>query len=436
MRWLLDVIYAVAAIVLLPIWLPRMAATGKIRTDWAGRFGRVYLSHGGPDRPTILIHAVSVGEVNATQTLVELLERDARRPRLVISTTTDTGFARARALFAEKHEVVRYPLDLSVAVGRFLRAVRPDVVALMELEVWPNFTAACARRGIAVCVINGRLSERSARRYRKVRWFMRPPFRRLSFAAAQTADYAARFLAMGTPREHIHVTDTMKWDTARIEDEVAGADALAAEMGINRTKPLIVAGSTAKGEHEILLQAVPQGAQLLCAPRKPEWFDDAAAVLEGCARRSTGQRGSERGLFLLDTIGELRKAYALADLAVVGRTLLDFGGSDMMEPIGLGRATIIGPHVGNFQDTAQLLRDGGGLVQCDVADLPATIRSLLDDPDRRRELAERGREIIRSHQGASARHAKMILELLDQARPRSIGPALTSPASANRHAGP
>jgi len=416
MRWVLDAIYAIAAIVLLPVWLPRMVATGKIRTDWAGRFGRVRLKDGRADRPTILIHAVSVGEVSATRTLVELLERDPRRPRLVISTTTDTGFARASALFAKEHEVVRYPLDLSFAVGRFLRAVRPDLVALMELEVWPTFTAACARRGIVVCVINGRLSERSARRYRRVRWFMMPAFRRLSFVAAQTGDYAARFIAMGTPRERAHITDTMKWDTARIEDEVAGAETLAAEMGIDRMRPLIVGGSTAKGEHEILLRAVPEGTQLLCAPRKPEWFDDAAAVLEGCARRSTAARGSERGFFLLDTIGELRKAYALADLVVVGRTLLDFGGSDMMEPIGLGKATIIGPHVGNFQDTALLLRDGGGLVQCEVADLPATIRSLLDDPDRRRELAERGREIIRSHQGASARHAKLILELLDRVR--------------------
>lgn len=416
MRWVLDFFYVIAAIVLLPVWLIRMVWTGKIRTDWPGRFGRVRLRQGGADTQTFLIHAVSVGEVNATRTLVELLEREPRPPRIVISTTTDTGFARAMSIFGGAHDVVRYPFDLSLAVERFLESVRPHVVALMELEVWPNFTAACARRGIAVCVINGRLSERSARRYRKVKWPMAAAFRRLSFAAAQTADYAARFVTMGVPPDRVHVTDTMKWDTARIEDRVEGAEALAAEMGIDRSRPLIVAGSTAMGEHEILLAALPSGAQLLCAPRKPEWFDDAAAALPGCARRSRAERGSERGLYLLDTIGELRKAYALADVVIVGRTLLDFGGSDMIEPIGLGKATIIGPFVRNFQDTADTLREGGGLVQCEVADLEHTTQTLLNDAAQRALLAERGREIIAAHQGASQRHATMILDLLQRTR--------------------
>lgn len=411
MRWLLDAIFLLAAVVLLPVWLPRMIATGKIRTDWAGRFGAARLQGQTDRRPTILIHAVSVGEVNATRMLVDLLASHPTQPRIVISTTTNTGHARAIAIFGQEYEVVRYPLDLSFAVERFLRSVQPDVVALVELEVWPNFAAACARRGIPVCVINGRLSARSARRYRLVRGVIAPAFRRLALAAAQTGEYARRFIDMGTPPERVHITDTMKWDTARIEDRVQSADQLAEDMGIDRGRPLIVAGSTARGEHEILLAALPAGAQLLCAPRKPEWFDDAAKVLEGCARRSQRQKGSQRGLFLLDTIGELRKAYALADLVVVGRTLLDFGGSDMMEPIGLGKATIIGPHVGNFADTAEILRAGGGLVQCGVAELGPMMETLLNDPSRRREMAERGRQIIRAHQGASARHAELILDL-------------------------
>jgi 3-deoxy-D-manno-octulosonic-acid transferase len=409
MRWLFDFFYLVAAVVLLPIWLPRMIATGKIRTDWRGRFGRVALRPAEDERPTILIHAVSVGEINATRPLVEILARQPASPRLVISTTTDTGFARAMALYGEAHEVVRYPFDLSIAVDRFLRAVRPDTVALVELEVWPNFTRACARRGIPVCVINGRLSARSASRYRWVKWIVAPSFRRLARVGAQTEEYANRFVAMGVPPARVTVTDTMKWDTAVIEDRVEGADDLAREMGIDRSRPLIVAGSTALGEHEILRAALPDGAQLLCAPRKPEWFEDAARALPGCARRSKGGRASAKGLFLLDTIGELRKAYALADVVVVGRTLLDFGGSDMMEPVGLGKATVIGPHVRNFADTARALREGGGLVQCSVKDLKAAMDSLLRNVGRRQELAARGREIIRIHQGAAARHAEIIL---------------------------
>ncbi len=415
MRWPLDLLYALAAIVLSPIWLPRMIATGKIRTDWKGRFGRVRAEIPGDDRTTILIHAVSVGEVNATRVMVELLAQDAVAPRIVISSTTDTGFARAMELFGGRLHVVRFPFDFSFAVNRFLRAVRPSVVALVELEVWPNFTAACARRGIPVCVINGRLSQRSAARYRTIRWLMSRSFRRLAFAAAQNIEYAERFAKMGVPRDRVHITDTMKWDTARIEDGVDGAAELAREMGIDPQKPLIVAGSTAKGEHEVLLPALPPGAQLLCAPRKPEWFDDAAIALPGCARRSQGCRGGGGGgLFLLDTMGELRKAYALADVVVVGRTLLDFGGSDMMEPIGLGKATVIGPHVRNFQEVADVLREGGGLVQCEVFELQKVLGDLLKNDERRHALAENGRRIIRSHQGASARHAHLILQLLRQ----------------------
>src|SRR5262245_44019101 len=153
MRWFIDAIYLLAAALTLPVWMVRMVRTGKIRTDWPARFGRV------PDRlelhrrshvPRILLHAVSVGEVNAIRLLVERLEAHRPKPQIVVSTTTDTGFARAQALWGERLPIVRYPFDASFAVERFLRSVSPDVVALVELEVWPNFISAAARRGVPV----------------------------------------------------------------------------------------------------------------------------------------------------------------------------------------------------------------------------------------------------------------------------------------------
>jgi 3-deoxy-D-manno-octulosonic-acid transferase len=415
-----DAIYILLALLSAPIWIIRLARTGKYRTDWRQRFGLgppVGIP-AGRSRPRIVLHAVSVGEVNAARQLVTELVDSPDQPVVIIATTTDTGYARASELFAARHHVVRYPFDISFAVGRFLDRTRPDVVVLMELEVWPNFVAACRRRAIPVVVINGRLSERSFRRYRLVMPLVKPMFRSLHIAAVQTEQYAARFRALGMPHERVVVTDTMKWDTAEIPDAVDGAEELAQRMGIDRTRRLIVAGSTAPGEHELLARVVPPEAQLLCAPRKPEWFDEAANALGECVRWSqcNGEghecRRSRAGRFLLDTIGELRRAYALADLVVVGRTFVPLGGSDMIEPVALGKATIVGPHVENFQFAANVLLAGEGLVQVDARELEPTIKALLDDDAHREMLGSNGRSVIQQHQGATQRHAGIIRDVL------------------------
>jgi 3-deoxy-D-manno-octulosonic-acid transferase len=193
MRLLVDAAYVLAAAVTAPVWLWPRSRAGKLRTDWQARLGRIAAVPGREGRPRVLIHAVSVGEVNALRHLVDRLERAPLKPEIVISVTTDTGIARARSLFGGRHDVVRYPFDLSWAVDSFLEATLPDVVALVELEVWPNFVRACGSRHIPVCVINGRLSERSFRRYRHVRPLLRPTFARLAAVAAQSDPYAERF---------------------------------------------------------------------------------------------------------------------------------------------------------------------------------------------------------------------------------------------------
>jgi 3-deoxy-D-manno-octulosonic-acid transferase len=425
MAWLTDLVYLIAALVSSPVWLARMVRTGKIKTDWAGRFGRTEPLRASR-RPRILLQAVSVGEVNAVRKLVGRLADPPIGAEIVVAATTDTGWARARSLFGRSHHVVRYPLDFSFAVNRFLRAIEPDAVVLVELEVWPNFIRAAARRGIPVCVVNGRLTQRSARGYGRLGTLLRPTFEKLAFAAVQNEPYARRFRRLGTPADAVVVTGTMKWDTAEITDHVDGADALAEAMGIDRARPLVVAGSTAPGEHELLVEAVTDGVQLLCAPRKPEWFDQAAAAMPGCARRSRKDRGSPTGRFLLDTIGELRQAYALADVAVVGRSFGTLHGSDMMEPVALGNATIVGPAVSDFQDTVDALLAGDGIIQTDRDNLARVIRELLDDPARRRELADNARAVIRTEQGATERNAGLISALLEQ---RPAAPIERPPAA-------
>lgn len=440
----LDLFYIPLAVLTAPIW------AGKKRHGWGERFGKIEaLPAKGPGVKRVMLHAVSVGEVSALRALVPMLARECE---VVVSATTDTGLARARELFGPMRQgesregelregeprrhpvfVVRYPLDFSWSVRRVLDAVMPDAVALVELEVWPNFVKACAKRAIPIAVINGRLSPRSFKGYRRARVLLRPTFARLTRVAAQDEHYAARFEVMGVSRDRIEIAGSMKWDAAKIEDQVAGADELAREMGIDRGVPLVVAGSTADavGESEerlitrtarIVAERIGTRVQVLCAPRKPERFDEAAEAMPGCVRRtrcnSTHQEdraNAASGLFLLDTIGELRKAYALADVVVMGRSFGTLYGSDPIEPAALGKPTLIGPRFTDFEQIVRAFsRDGGVEVVADEAELGAVIERLLRDATARREMSERARACIRAHQGATARHAQLILGLADR----------------------
>lgn len=411
MGWFRDAAYLAAVSASAPVWAARLARTGKHRTDWKARFGHGS-ALGAPTGPRLLLHAVSVGEVNALRGLVGRLAADQARPEVVVAATTDTGFARARDVFGASHPVVRYPFDASWMVERFLDRVRPDAVALCELEVWPNFIDACARRHVPVVVINGRLSERSFRRYALARAVVAPTFRRLHAVLAQDEDYASRFRALGVPAGRVFVSGTMKWDSAEVSDQVAGAAELADELGIDRTRPLVVAGSTAPEEHRLLRDAMPEGVQLLCAPRRPEWFDAAAADLPGCARRSARDRGSATGRFLLDTIGELRKAYSLADVAVVGRSFGELHGSDPMEPAALGKPVVCGPRMGDFRASARALVEGGGMLQVAGETLAGTLRELLADAGRRAQVGHAARSVVRANQGATERTSEALLGIL------------------------
>ena len=417
MRWIRDAAYLAAVTATSPVWAWRMKRTGKLNTDWRGRFGQGDALPRARGR-RILVHAVSVGEVNAIRTLVDRLSSDRTAPEVVVCATTDTGFARAREVFAPRHHVVRYPFDASWMVRAFLDRVRPDLVALCELEVWPNFVDECHARGIPVVVVNGRLSARSFRRYALARAIVAPTFRKLRAALVQQQEYAARFFALGVPAGRVFVTGTMKWDTANVAEQVPGAAELAAELGIDRSRPLVVAGSTAPEEHALLRDAVPPGTQLLCAPRKPEWFDAAAGDLPGCARRSRREQGSGSGRFLLDTIGELRKAYALADVVVIGRSFGSLHGSDPMEPAALGKPIACGPRMGDFRESFEALRDSGALeVAPDSAALTRVLGALVADPAERARRGAAARATVIAHQGATERTSEALLAMLAEGAP-------------------
>ncbi len=414
-----DLCYLLVGIITMPIWVVALWWRGKLKTDWAARLGlhKPQIARGTAGGPRVLIHAVSVGEVNAVRLLADRLASELGA-NVIVSTTTNTGIARARAAVGGKHQVVRFPVDFSWAMRGLLDVARPDIVLLAELELWPNFMRLCTKRGIPVAVVNGRLSDRSFARSIRFRTFLRPMFAALSRVSAQDETYSMRFTAMGTPKERVFVGGTMKWDSADVAETVEGANELREAMGIDQSLPLVVAGSTAPGEEELLRRACPEGVQLMCAPRKPEWFESAAKALAPCTRRSKPNDRAHEGRFVLDTIGELRKAYALADVVVIGRSFGNLHGSDMMEPAGMGKAIVVGPRVGDFQTTADRLIQANAMIQTTSESLAFDLKSLLSDQAQRAALGRAAREVVRSEQGATARNVAMARELLEERRSR------------------
>jgi 3-deoxy-D-manno-octulosonic-acid transferase len=424
---LLDAIYALGLVAASPVWLYRMIRHGRYRTGIAERFGAAPVRYGL--QPIIWIHGVSLGEVNAARTLVREIHRELPDYRVVVSSTTDTGMSAATRLFAQDHLVFHWPLDFSLAVSRALNRLQPNLVVLMEGEVWPNFLAGCNRRGIPVVVVNARMSrDKGYPRYRMLGPLAARLFNRLTAIGAQDESYAERYRSLGVLPEKVHATGMLKYDSADTSDRVAGQDALAAALGLRDADRLIVAGGTGPGEEDILLdvyarlKAKRPAARLAIVPRKPERFDDVAGLIasRGFAlvrrsRRPDGTAGEAdpRAVILGDTMGELRKFYALATCVFVGRSLVPMGGSDMIEAAALGKATCFGPHTFNFPQAEDLARHGCARV-ADAADLEHELDKWLSDPAAAAEAGKTAREYVRSQQGATKRNVEMICKVLNR----------------------
>lgn len=431
----LDLVYLGLAALTSPLW------ARKRRKDWGERLGKVEPIIAPADAPRLMLHAVSLGEVNATRPLITRLLSEAADLHIILTTTTDTGTERAHKLYeldkaTGRLHIRRYPLDASWSVRRFLDRTTPDAVLLMELEVWPQFIGLCKRRGVPVGVVNGRLSARSFRNYARARSVLKKMFASLSFAATQTDEYTGRFEHMGAAL--VRTVGSMKWDSALDALDVgqaqlqSTADDLRSDLGIERGRKLVVAGSTAPGEPELILRAIenhPAEPALLVAPRRPEWFDQAASDLgSGVVRRSDASVGDpSRGRFVLDTFGELRAAYSLANVVVIGRSFVDLHGSDPMEAAALAKPIIIGPNTDDFSQPVLALMSAGGLVQTDSQGLESALHELLSDDDLRHQRAQAAFDTVQANAGAADRTVAMIREhmpmLFECDNPRNAQPS-------------
>jgi 3-deoxy-D-manno-octulosonic-acid transferase len=429
MQVFINCIYCVAIILYSPKILYRMFAHKRYRGGWSQRLG--HITRRRPDSPCIWIHAVSVGEVNALRTLVAQFKQRLPKHEIVLSSTTDTGKARADALFGAEHSVFYFPFDLSWVMKRAMNRLKPELILLMELEVWPNLTSLADRRHIPVAVINGRLSDKSYPRYQKIRFLIKRMFAKVSLVLAQTDQYAERFVNLGCDPAKVIVTSSLKYDTAQTSGLVPGADRLAEQLKLSG-EPVWVAGGTGPGEEKILLNVFtrlrrhPELAHLRLAvvPRKPERFEEVAGLIEqagfACTRYSSLKADNriapdKTPVILGDTMGDLKKFYAVATVVFVGRSLVSMGGSDMMEPAGLGKCTLFGPHTFNFRQTVEVLLAGkGALEAADANELYRLTVQCLTDSAAANAIARSGQEIIRQNQGATEKTVEAVVGLLNR----------------------
>lgn len=415
--WTYRILVSAALPLVVPVLKIRQVFTGKVRPRFRDRMGLKL-----PDLPTggVWIQAVSVGEVELARRLVAEFQSQAPELPVFVTATTATGLALARKTLGGVLPVFPCPLDLPGPVRRVLVASKPRLLVLVETELWPEMLHQAGSCSVPVAVVNARLSEASFAAYRRVASPLRALLRPLTRVLARTEADAERFAGLGVATGSIEVCGNIKYDIEADERPLDWADDVVKAAG---DRPIIVVGSTMEGEEELVLDALagidPDGAApfLILAPRHPERFDAVAGLLRErgvrFGRRSRPAEMPEAAdAFLIDTIGELARAYRLARLAFVGGSLVPTGGHNPLEPAAWGVPVLSGPHVHNFREVYQEMTEAGGArLVADAAELRVAAAVWLDDLKFARAAGAAGREVVERNRGATTRSVEVLLEL-------------------------
>ncbi len=432
MFFVYSIILTLGFIVLLPRFLFDALFNGKYSAGFFQRLGFLPKFDAG-DRAVIWLHCVSVGEVNAARPLVDSIRNDFSNHRLIVSTTTRTGQTLANDVFSESAALVFYfPFDWKFSVRRALRHFGPRAVLLMETEIWFNFIREANKSGARIAIVNGRLSERSYKRFGYIKKFMRRVLSYLDLALMQANGDAKRLMALGIRANKVKVTGNLKFDQQSGGDEKLTAD-LRERFGITTDAPLIIAASTHSPEETWILEAFKAVwknsgnslPRLMIAPRHPERFQTVADEIKksgfAWARRSEQESSRDKTaeVILLDSIGELRAAYPLARIVFVGGSLIPHGGQSILEPAAAGRAIITGAFTANFTAAMNEFLDNDALIQLpklsddEIVDrLRAEFSTLLDDAEQRRELGENALSVMTKNRGAAAKTIEFLRPML------------------------
>ena len=440
MYFIYSLLLTLGFIILLPRFALDALRSGKYVTGLRQRLGNLPAIN-SKGKPVIWLHCVSVGEAQAAQSLVREISNRFPKLTLVISTTTVTGQQVAGELFRDQAAAVFYfPIDWAWTVRRLLSKLQPAAVLVMETELWPRMFREAAKREIPVALLNGRISEKSFGRYKLVRPFIRRVLNDLTLAAMQTEQDAARIEQLGMLENRISIAGNLKFDSASTTSDFDLRSEIRHRFAFNDDRPVIVAASTHEPEEGFVIDAFKSvrqahaGARLLIAPRHPERFEEVASLLSSSelssVRRSAkpSAEDARAEVVLLDSIGELRAVYPLADVAFVGGSIAPHGGHSLIEPGAHGVCTVTGPHTQNFGAVTQALLDEDALIQLRETDEPAAelarvFTELLADEPKRRSIATRAKAVCDRNRGATERTIDLISHLLAVA-PAESGEAL------------
>lgn len=427
-RFLYNLFFPLALLFFLPGYLAKMLRRGNYREKFGQRFGiydREVRARVSRQRHTWM-HAVSVGEVMIALKLSAKLKEREPELHVALTTTTTTGFALANKEVPAWMEVLYTPVDFWPVTRRAFALLRPTRVVLVEAEVWPNLTAIAHRRRIPLALVNARLSPRSERRFQKFKMFVRPFFRKLNLVCVQEPEDVQRWQSLGIERNRIHRVGSVKFDPEDVGTRPEVAREALRALGIDPLRPILLGGSTHRGEEEILARTFLQLRDefatlfLIIAPRHAERSREIAAKLRQLgiqvALRSEARAITAPDCLLLDTTGELRDWFAVATIVFIGKSLTARGGQNPVEAIVADRPVIFGPHMENFAALARSLLEAEGALQPnDEASLTSVLRDLLRNENQRQRLVANARRVLASHRGATARTAELLQNLTSHA---------------------
>jgi 3-deoxy-D-manno-octulosonic-acid transferase len=429
MYFLYSVLVLAFFVVVSPWFLYQAIRYKKYVASLGQRMGYLPVSFNMDAEHSIWIHAVSVGEVLTARPLVRDLRARYPRLRIFLSTTTLAGQQLARRSVQDVDAVFYFPFDLNVFVRRTLNLVRPRLFVMMETEIWPNLLRECRKRGIKAAIVNGRLSQRSYPRYRLVRGFMRRVLADIDRFCVQSDESARRFIDLGASPSTVTVTGSLKFDSLDLGPSLhaRARDRVLRHFRVPSTRPVVVAGSTMKGEEAAVLRAfrrlrsVAPNSLLILAPRHPERFGDVARMsreegLKTVLRTELPIDAEPRAdVVILDSIGELATIYQIASVVFVGGSLVATGGHNILEPAVFGKPIVFGPHMENFAEIASAFVNNGAAIQVrGERDLDETLRGLMTDPVRRARLGAAARALVEANRGAKDKSVQVLAELLPQ----------------------
>ena len=436
MYLLYSFLTAVVFVVASPYFLYQALRHNKYVGSIPQRLGYLPVSFNLDGDESIWVHAVSVGEVLSARPLISELRARYPKLRLFLSTTTLTGQELARRSVSDVDAVFYFPFDWTITARRTLNVVRPRLFVMTETEIWPNLLRECKKRGVKTLTVNGRISYRSFPRYRLIRPFMKRVLADIDRFCVQGEDTSRRLIELGADPARITVTGSLKFDSLEASPVPGrGRERVLRFFRVPRSRPVIIAGSTLKGEEEPVIRAFNRvraagvNALLIIAARHPERFDEVERLCrhEGLAvvRRTELPIDAEprADAVVLDTIGELAPLYQIATVVFVGGSLVPAGGHNILEPALYGKPVVFGPFMENFGEIADTFLSNGAAIQVRTpGELEETMLSLIGDPVRRARVGAAARALVESNRGARDRTLVVIRDLLPPDREAVVRP--------------